>query len=99
MSIDIRARIRKKSTLPKTTLTLEDVNRDMIVSLLSVDIYGAEAREEDILELIIGGGIVMDSADCRKKMREDFEKIKKTLKRGKDGLWHDKDGFIVLEPA
>lgn len=97
MSIDIRARIRKKATTPKTALAMEDVNRDLIVSLFAVDIYGVEARDEEIHNIIIGGGYVR--IDAAKQMRKDYEAIKSTLKRGKDGMMRNPDGYIVLEPC
>lgn len=97
VAIDIRARLKQKATVPKTTLALDDVNRDLIVSLFSVGIYGAEARDEEIHNIIIGGGVLVK--DAKKIMREEFNAIKSTLKKGKDGVYHDKNGFIVLEPA
>ena len=99
MVIDIRARIREKSQIPKTELTLDDVNKDLIMSLFAVDVYGAEARDEEILNIIIGGGQIVK--DARAIMRADFEKISKSekLKKGKDGMWRDKYGYIVLEPS
>lgn len=99
MVIDIRARIREKSQIPKTELALDDVNKDLIMSLFAVDVYGAEARDEEILNIIIGGGQIVK--DARAIMRADFEKISKSekLKKGKDGMWRDKDGYIVLEPS
>lgn len=99
MIIDIRARIREKSQIPKTELTLDDVNKDLIMSLFAVDVYGAEARDEEILNIIIGGGQIIK--DARAIMRDDFIKISKNgkLKKGKDGMLRDKDGYIVLEPS
>lgn len=99
MSIDIRARIKKKASTPKTTLTLEDVNRDLIVSLFSVSVYGAEARDEEIHNIIIGGGVYVK--DARQQIKKDFDAIKSSTKltKGKDGYFRDPEGFIILEPA
>ena len=51
--MDIKARLLKKASVPKTALALDDVNRDLIVSLISVGVYGAEARDEEIHNIII----------------------------------------------
>lgn len=95
--MDIKARLLKKASIPKTALALDDVNRDLIVSLFSVGVYGAEARDEEIHNIIIGGGVLVK--DAGKILREEYDAIKNTLKRGKDGMMRDKQGFIVLEPV
>lgn len=97
MSIDIKARLKKKASVPRLTLALDDVNRDLIVSLFSVAIYGAEARDEEIHSIIIGGGELVK--DTSKKLKEEFDSIKSTLKKKSDGQWYDKNGFIVVEPV
>ena len=95
--MDIKARLLKKASVPKTALALDDVNRDLIVSLFSVGVYGAEARDEEIHNIIIGGGVLVK--DAGKILREEYDAIKNTLKRGKDGMMRDKQGLIVLEPV
>lgn len=97
MSIDIKARLKQKASVPRLTLALDDVNRDLIVSLFSVAIYGAEARDEEIHNIIIGGGVLVK--DAEKKLKEEFAAIKSSLTKKSDGQWYDKNGFIVIEPV
>lgn len=94
--MDIKAKLLKKASVP-TVLSMDDVNRDLIASLFSVGIYGAEARDEEIHSIIIGGGTIVK--DAKKILRQEFDAIKNTLKKGKDGMYRDKNGFIVLEPV
>lgn len=78
-------------------LDLNDINRDLIISLFSISIYGKEAHDDEILEIIIGN----ETNPFKKKMKENFDKRKQEagakLKKAKDGyLRHN--GLIILKP-
>jgi len=79
-------------------LVLKDVNRDLIIALLAIPVYGKEARDEEILSVIINAGVA-DVSDVMTKIRTDYDKrVKaKEIKKTKDGV-RDTDGFMVLVP-
>ena len=78
-------------------LILEDVNRPLYMALFGIGIYGKEARDEDIMELIIGG-----KNDPMYRIRRDFKRYQESmgskLTKKKDGTILDPDGFMVLQP-
>lgn len=100
---DIRAMLRQKQEKNETTkLALKDIHRDLIVALTAITIYGKEARDEEILSIIING-----TAPEAKKTPTYLERItesfnarmaKKEIKKV-NGEYRDANGFLVLVPA
>lgn len=97
-NFDIKAAIMKKQDekLKKSKLTLTDVNRSLIIALTALPVYGKEVRDEEILTLIINGGVQSTYLD---KIRDSFQRRlnAKELKKTKDG-YRDSEGFLVLQP-
>ena len=99
MSIDVKAMLMAKSEgKKKSQVVLKDVNRDLIVALLAIPVYGKEARDEEILSVIINAGTA-NISDTIGRIRENYNKrVKaKQIKKTKNGVV-DTDGFMVLVP-
>lgn len=98
MAVDIRAMLAKKSNEKSSgkRLVLKDINRDLIVALLAIPVYGKEVRDEEILSIIINGGTVSTTIE-RIKAAYDERVKNKELKKTKDGV-RDADGFLVMVP-
>ena len=86
----------------KPRSALKDIHRDLIVALTAITIYGKEARDEEILSIIING-----TAPEAKKTPTYLERItesfnarlaKKEIKKV-NGEYRDANGFLVLVPA
>lgn len=100
MAVDIRAMITDKEARKESRkLVLKDVNRDLIVALLGISIYGKEARDEDIMNIIIHNGVAVRVDKRYDKIKDNYSaKVKnKEIKRTKTGV-RDKNGFLVLVP-
>lgn len=97
-SVDIRAIIAKKQDErnQKSRLVLRDINRDLIIALTALPVYGKEVRDEEILTIIINGGVKSNCLDRIKTTFEDRVKSK-DIKKVK-GEYRDNDGFLVLVP-
>ena len=82
--------------MKKSKLTLTDVNRSLIIALTALPVYGKDVRDEEILTLIINGGVQSTYLD---KMRDNFKRRldTKEIKKTKDG-YRDSEGFLVLQP-
>lgn len=99
MSVDVRAMLLAKKEEKKSTgLVMKDVNRDLITSLLAISVYGKDARDEEILSVIINAGSTINPlydkvCDLHEKRLKDAK-----LKEAKDGTVTDADGFIILVP-
>jgi hypothetical protein len=97
-NFDIKAAIMKKQDdrMKKSKMTLTDVNRSLIIALTALPVYGKDVRDEEILTLIINGGVQSTYLD---KMREDFQRKldSKEIKKTKDG-YRNTEGFLVLQP-
>lgn len=97
-SVDLKALIAKKQSdkMKSSKLVLKDVNRELITALLALPVYGKDARDEEILTIIINGGV---QSSCMDRIKDGFTKklnageIKKTK-----GEYRDKEGFLVLVP-
>lgn len=100
MNDKIRAMLMKKNDSEKPKrLLLQDVNRDLIVALLAVPVYGKDARDEDILSIIINpSSLSFDSLIGKIKTEFESQVKAKNLKKSKDGFTRNKDGFIRLKP-
>lgn len=99
MNEQIRAILLKKQEKNEKKLVMQDVNADLIVALLAIPVYGKDARDEDILSIIINAG-TMTFQSVISEIKKNFEtdlKAKK-LKKSKDGFIRDKEGFIRLQP-
>ena len=99
---DVRTLLMKKAEKKaNTTLTMKDVNRDLIIALLAVPVYGKEARDEEILSIIINAGRKMsDKMDIlMDRIRENYDRrvADKKIKKTKIGTV-DEDGYLVLVP-
>lgn len=98
MATDIRAMIAKKQAekMKNSRLVLKDVNRDLITALLALPVYGKEARDEEILTIIINGGV---ESTCMEKIRDNFNnRLEKHEIKKVKGEYRDSDGFLVLVP-
>lgn len=99
MAVDVRAMLMAKSEGKKNTqVVMKDVNRDLIVALLAIPVYGKEARDEEILSVIINAGAA-EVSDLIGKIRANYnQRVKeKKIKKTKEGV-RDTDGFMVLVP-
>lgn len=96
---DIKSMILKKhENKAGKKLVLRDVNRGLITALLAIPIYGKDARDEEILSVIINAGASpSDRLLANMKKRYDEMVKNKQLKKTKAGV-RDLDGFIVLVP-
>ena len=95
---DIKAAIMKKQKNKTSSgLMLSDVNRQLIIALTALPVYGKEVRDEEILSLIINGG--KEEPTYLDQMRDEFKRRvdNKEIKKVK-GEYRDRDGFLVLEP-
>ncbi|MCM1230285.1 MAG: hypothetical protein NC489_09130 [Ruminococcus flavefaciens] len=99
MSVDVRAMLLAKKEEKKSTgLVMKDVNRDLITSLLAISVYGKDARDEEILSVIINAGANVNPLYNRICAAYE-EKVKsRKVTKGKDGVVRDTDGFAVLVP-
>ncbi|WP_300943832.1 hypothetical protein [uncultured Duncaniella sp.] len=98
MATDIRALIAKKQEgkLKDSRLVLKDVNRDLITALLALPVYGKEARDDEILTIIINGGIDTSYMD---KIRDNFTgRLERHEVKKVKGEYRDSEGFLVLVP-
>lgn len=102
--MDIKSLIaQKQSKKNNKHLTVQDINHDLIVSLLAVSVYGKPARDEDILKIIINGPAKTTKFDLvLDEMRDSYQaRVKEAgtkLTRKKDGTIRDENGFILLQP-
>lgn len=99
MSVNVKALLTAKfENKAKSQLVMKDVNRDLIVALLAIPVYGKEARDEEILSVIINAGAA-DVSDIMLRIREEYDKKvkEKRVKKTKNGVV-DTDGFMVLVP-
>lgn len=99
MSVNVKALLTAKSeNKAKSQLVMKDVNRDLIVALLAIPVYGKEVRDEEILSVIINAGAA-DVSDIMLRIREEYDKKvkEKRVKKTKNGVV-DTDGFMVLVP-
>ena len=97
--MDVKSLLLKKQEKASKKLIMKDVNRPLIIALLSIPVYGKEVRDEEILSVIINAGTndfftkkmsqIKDAYNTRLKNKE--------LKKTKDGVV-DSDGFMVLIP-
>jgi len=99
MAVDIRSMLLKKQEGKKSKLVLKDVNRGLLISLLAIPVYGKEARDEEILSVIINAGAPVNLADTMTKIREHYNSLvnEKKVKKTKTGV-RDNEGFLVLVP-
>lgn len=98
MATDIRALIAKKQAnkMKDSRLVLKDVNRDLITALLALPVYGKEARDEEILTIIINGGV---DTSCMDKIRDNFTgRLERHEIKKVKGEYRDSEGFLVLVP-
>lgn len=99
MSFNVRSMIMEKSeSKHRNRLVMKDVDRALIISLLAIPVYGKEARDEEILSVIINAGEA-DTSDLMAKIRENYNRRLKAkeIKKTKNGVF-DADGFMVLVP-
>lgn len=98
MSVDIKAMIMKKQNdkLKSSKLVMKDINRELITALIALPVYGKEVRDEEILTIIINGGVEPPHMD---RIRSDFSKRldNQEVKKVK-GEYRDNEGFLVLVP-
>lgn len=95
-SADIRALLEKKREKKSSKLVMKDIHRDLIIALTALPVYGKEVRDEEILSIIINGGVTSSYID---KIKNTFDKrvADKEIKKVK-GEYRDTEGFLVLVP-
>lgn len=97
MGVNILAKLREKKQNDPKRMVLEDINRPLFVALFGISVYGKSARDESIMELIVG-----QREDPMVKIRSAFQERQKaegaTWKKQKDGTIIDAEGFMVLQP-
>lgn len=100
MAVDVRSMLLAKDEKRKNTrLVMKDVNRELIIALLAIPVYGKEARDEEILSVIINAG-ASESDKLIDKIRDNYnQRLKnKEIKKTKNDGVRDTDGFMVLVP-
>lgn len=102
MSVSIRELLQsKENKKANNELVLKDINRDLIVALLAIPVYGKNARDEEILSIIINAGSSASTSRNKylEKFREHYNQLlkEKKIKKTKTGV-RDTDGFLVLVP-
>lgn len=94
--MDILSKLKESKKQTKR-LVLEDINRPLFVALFGISVYGKKARDEEIMELIVG-----QRTDPMVQIRENFRAKQKqegsTWKKEKDGSIRNERGFLVLQP-
>lgn len=97
-SVDIRAMIseKEKQNASGKKLVLKDIHRSLIVALTALPVYGKEVRDEEILTIIINGGVTSTTLD-RIKDHYNARLKAKELKKVK-GEVVDTNGYMVLVP-
>lgn len=102
MSVDVLSKIAKKSESrnKEAKSALVDINHDLIVAITGIGLYGKEARDEEILSIILNAGTIQSLDKMLQRVKENYNNLIKTkkLKKGKDGYMRDEDGFIRLTP-
>jgi len=97
-SADIRAMISAKQEKSNNgkKLVLKDIHRNLIIALTALPVYGKEVRDEEILTIIINGGV---TSTVLERIRDHYNaRLKsKELKKVK-GEVVDADGYRVLVP-
>lgn len=85
-----------KETKSKKKLVIDDINRPIYLAIFGTSIYGKSARDEEVMEIIIGQRddpmVVMRQA-YDDRVNEYGSGIKKV-----NGVVRDPNGFIVLVP-
>ena len=96
---NVRAMLEEKRRKnPGKKLMMVDVNRPLVTALLSLSVYGKEARDEEILSVIINAGNNEVARYLRELRNRYSELLKdKKVKKTKDGVFDD-EGFMVLVP-
>ena len=107
---DLIAQKRNKEIA--TNIELKDINKDLILSLFAVSLFGKDAHDEEILTIILGlpeEGKKEEKKSTKKEpakknvvfqssFAEKKKRLGKELKKGQNGyLVHGSK--IVLEPA
>ena len=92
--------LAKQEKKENKRLILKDVNHDLIVALLAIPIYGKEARDEEILSVIINAGANNKRNEQLRLMRNRYNQMvkDKKIKKSKSGDVTDSDGYLVLVP-
>lgn len=102
MAMDIKAMLLKKQQdrMKNKSLVFQDVNRPLVLALLGISVYGKDARDEDIMSIIINGTTDVHDDDIVDQIKTNHDKLVKgkQLKKGKDGMYRNKEGFIILTP-
>ena len=96
--MDIKAMLLEKQEKTGKKLVMKDVNRGLVTALLAIPVYGKEARDEEILSVIINAGM-KGSAELMNKIRENYKKFtsEHKVKKQKD-VYLDDEGYMVLVP-
>lgn len=81
-----------------------DMNRGIILTLLAVDVIGKDARDEEVVELILSEGMNLSQDDkFTKGLAEDFKKQQELYGKGlkldkKLGHYINPLGQVVFRP-
>ena len=98
--VDVKSLLLKKSEKKaQTRLVMKDVNRDLLIALLAIPVYGKDARDEEILSVIINAGhSEADEIMARIRAAYDEKVAAKKIKKLKGGAVVDDEGYYVLVP-
>ena len=90
--------LKKRKNREGKHLVMKDVNRELIVSLLAIPVYGKDVRDEEILSVILNASKPRGLADFIERICDDFDRRVEAgeIKRQK-GVYRDEDGFMVLQ--
>lgn len=73
-----------------------DLNKPLILSLFAIDVYGKDGNDEEVIRVIIGGGVSKSRLEVFERCWDEASQSKK-FKKGKDGRYYDGD-MRVLRP-
>jgi len=90
--------LEKQEKKTANKVVMKDVNRDLMIALLAIPVYGKEARDEEILSIIINANNAGEN-DILTRIRDRYNKMLsgKKIKKTKSGV-RDTDGYMVLVP-
>ena len=77
MSVDVLSKIAKKteSKNKEAKSALVDINHDLIVAITGIGLYGKEARDEEILSIILNAGTIQSLDRMLQRVKENYNNL------------------------
>lgn len=92
---DLIKKRKEVKTIELDKAKIVDINKPLTLALFGIDVFGKEATDDSILEIIIGGSNTKLRAF--EKHWDQMKATAKNFKKGKDGHYYA-DGLRVLRP-